>query len=118
MSTNLCACGKPFTGHSGEYMTLVGYSSPPGHDHDDNCRKRVYVCADGHRTFMSKQNSCPACDWKGQLRCGCHEGDKVGTWPESIEPVELKASLKLYMDYNSERVDNRLAQYKEKGPKE
>ncbi len=79
----LCRCGGPFIKHTGESTTLVGYYSEDGHDHDDNCLKRVYICADEHRTLVSLQRSCDACDWKGKERCFCHEGDKVTMWPDS-----------------------------------
>jgi hypothetical protein len=68
----------------GTTMTLVGYSSPPGHDHDDNCRLREYVCENGHRLTVSKRNKCPKCDWKGKLTCFCHTGEKVDEWPEDV----------------------------------
>lgn len=76
-----------------EYTTLVGYSSPPGHDHDDNCRSRTYVCEMGHLTKVSKQASCPTCDWKGTLTCGCHEGEKVAEWPEGGRPATYRETV-------------------------
>ena len=76
-----CHCGNPFLKHSGEFVTLVGTFSPAGHDHDDNCRTRIYVCTEGHRTTLSRQNRCPACDWRGKLTCFCHEGEKLTEWP-------------------------------------
>ena len=39
-----CECGAAWTQWSGGQMTCVGYFSPPGHDHDDNCMVRRYVC--------------------------------------------------------------------------
>ena len=47
-----CYCGKPFVRCGGTEVTLLGYSSPPGHDHDDNCMKRQYGCEDGHWTVL------------------------------------------------------------------
>ncbi len=72
-----CHCGKPFVTHGGEYMTLMGYYSPPGHDHDDNRRRRTYICEEGHRTGFSARNRCPVdgCGWVGHN----HE---VEDWPE------------------------------------
>lgn len=70
----------------GEFRTLVGYHSPLGHTHDDNCRKRAYICAVGHTTVLSKQNRCPfpGCGWKGKAECFCHPGAKVIEWPEEV----------------------------------
>lgn len=62
--------------------TLVGFSSPYGHDHDDNCLFASIFCANGHVTRATPQRKCPApgCDWIGKLTCFCHEGEKVGIW--------------------------------------
>ena len=68
--------------HGEMTQTLVGYISPAGHNHDDNCRIRIYICENGHEHRISKRNSCPACDWKGQDSCFCHGGKKVDSWPE------------------------------------
>ena len=77
-------CGLPIAQlGTGEYSTLVGYSSPPGHNHDDNCLKRVYAGENGHRVILSLRRRCPACDWVGQDACGCHEGPKVDAWPDA-----------------------------------
>ena len=66
----------------GERTTLVWYNSPPGHDHDDNCRTRAYTCiACGHTARISRRNKCPACDWQGKEECFCHPGKKVDEWP-------------------------------------
>lgn len=61
--------------------TLVAYQSPPGHNHDDNCVTRVYMCEGGHRRTVSRINRCGACEWYGKTKCFCC-GDKVGEWPE------------------------------------
>lgn len=61
---------------------MIGYSSPPGHDHDDNCQTCLYTCKNGHKIKLSKRNTCPACDWKGKEECFCHKGKKVDEWPE------------------------------------
>ena len=66
---------------AGESMTMVAYNSPPGHNHDDNCRKRVYGCENGHLLTISKRNRCPACDWVGKEDCDCHYGKKYDEWP-------------------------------------
>ena len=68
-----------------ESSTLMGYSSPPGHNHDDNCRKRRYTCKGcGKSVILSKRNTCHACDWKGKKTCFCHEGQKVDQWPNEL----------------------------------
>ena len=74
-------CGETMR-HGGTSSTLVGFISPKGHNHDDNCKSRVYMCANGHKHKFSKQNTCPVCDWKGQATCFCHDGAKVENWPD------------------------------------
>lgn len=75
-------CNGPLTDHSGNIETLVGYESPPGHDHDDNCVTRVYRCAHGHVNRLSIRRSCSACDWRGRATCFCHGGTpKLDEWP-------------------------------------
>ena len=62
----------------GTAQTLVGYGPfELGHNHDDNCRTRIYRCANGHEIGVRVRNTCPACDWKGKLTCFCHDGEKV-----------------------------------------
>ena len=86
-----CHCGKPFIRHGGTFSTLVGYGlNAEGHHHDDNCEKRTYVCEDGHRTILSRRQTCatPGCDWRGKEACGCHPSPKIDAWPEGIpEPT-------------------------------
>jgi hypothetical protein len=62
--------------------TLVGFFSPPGHDHDDNCLDVAISCVNGHMTKVRPQRKCPAegCDWMGKLTCFCHRGEKAGIW--------------------------------------
>ena len=80
-NTNCPLCGGRAVAE-GTYATLVGYDSPKGHNHDDNCRKRTYKCEDcGHAWIVSKQNTCPICDWVGRETCGCHPDPKVKNWP-------------------------------------
>ena len=78
-------CGKELRS-VGQTRTLLGYMSPPGHDHDDNCVKRGYICTEecGYKIIISKRNRCPHpdCDWVGKAECFCHEGPKVDEWPE------------------------------------
>lgn len=69
--------------YGGCRVTLVGYWSEPGHDHDDNCLTAVYDCPKGHpRQRITHRRKCPAdgCDWIGKLTCFCHKGEKVGIW--------------------------------------
>ena len=80
---NCPECGGPFVKHGGTSMTLVGYGDGPcGREHDDNCQKRIYVCKNGHRTEVSRRNSCE-CGWKGKETCFCHAGTKVDRWPST-----------------------------------
>lgn len=65
----------------GEFTTLVGYHSPEGHNHDDNCVKREYICANRHHFTLSIRRSCP-CGWLGKEDCFCHKGIKISKWPE------------------------------------
>ena len=86
MSVLICTeCGEPMTFRpsisNGTFSTLVGYSSPPGHDHDDNCLVRIYRCKNGHSVKVSKRRRCPVCDWAGKEECFCHWGEKVNEWP-------------------------------------
>lgn len=64
-----------------EQETLVYYQSPEGHNHNDNCLTRTYVCENKHNLIVSKQQKCPACDWQGKTTCFCHPGPKVTNWP-------------------------------------
>lgn len=66
-----------------ETQTCVGYVSPPGHDHDDNCWTREYVCPTGHIMKIGKRRRCPACDWVGKESCGCHDCIKVDEFPDA-----------------------------------
>lgn len=94
----LCQCGEPFVKHTAESTTLVGYYSEDGHDHDDNCLKRVYICADEHRTLLSIMRTCDRCDWTGKERCFCHPGDKVVEWPDTMygQIQSLEENFKYY----------------------
>ena len=79
MKCDVCGCDMVV---SEEGETLLGFYSPHGHDHDDNCQKRTYVCNNGHEKVISKRRRCPACDWVGKPTCFCHKGKKVDEWPE------------------------------------
>ncbi len=85
--THECSdCGGKWVLESGEGMTLVGYSSPPGHDHDDNCRCRTYTCEHGHQFTFSRRQRCSVegCGWVGKGECFCHTGPKVDEWPVGV----------------------------------
>jgi len=71
----------------GEIRTLLGYSSPPGHNHDDNCIKKAYWCKNNHMNLLSIRRRCsnPDCDWVGKKDCFCHDGKKLDEWPEVNE---------------------------------
>lgn len=77
-------CGGDLISHDLELTTMVGYASPKGHNHDDNCVRRQYTCENGHKTIISKQNRCPVvgCEWVGKTTCFCHHGIKVDEWPD------------------------------------
>lgn len=83
-TTNCPICGG-LMGSRGTTETLVAYLSPAGHDHDDNCRERVYICHEcGGEKIISKQNKCKVCDWVGKTECFCHKGKKVEDWPNPL----------------------------------
>lgn len=79
-----CDCGARFASWNGESTTLVGYGSPPGHRHDDNCLKRGYVCENGHMTILSVVRRCSRqdCEWRGKAACFCCPNGKVDKWPD------------------------------------
>ena len=78
-------CGGSYVTCSDSFVTDgLGYSGPPGHDHDDSCQTRQFVCVNGHRRLLSVQNACSAdgCGWKGRETCWCHGEDlKLPRWP-------------------------------------
>ena len=78
-----CGMAMAWTGDEGQ--TLLGYASPDGHDHDDNCLYRSYRCANGHerRVYLRRTCPVPGCDWVGKATCRCHVGLKVNRWPEA-----------------------------------
>ncbi len=82
MKCRICGENAGDLGYSSS--TLVGYMSPPGHDHDDNCVSKTYKCPNGHHNAVSLRNYCsdPECDWMGKDSCFCHDGPKVDEWPE------------------------------------
>ena len=66
-------CGGPWVSRDCGGTTLVGYSSPSGHDHDDNCTTYSYACSNGHHTEVSRIPRCgtEACSWVGKETCFC-----------------------------------------------
>jgi len=81
---NCTECGQivRYDRSRGQSTTLVGYYSADGHDHDDNCIVREYVCQNGHRAKLSIINKCstPGCGWSGKASCFCSY--KIEAWPE------------------------------------
>lgn len=89
---NVCpeCSGAIVSGGHGVVTTLVGYSSPLGHNHDDNCRKSAYTCENGHTFAVIRRNRCnttnpdgTACQWVGKDQCFCWGGKflLVDKWP-------------------------------------
>ena len=82
-------CGAE-TRHTGTFRTLVGYGHlSDGHDHDDNCLTRRYVCENQHQWTESRRRRCPKtdCGWMGKASCPCHAGPKVAEWTDAEEYV-------------------------------
>lgn len=81
--TTRCPKCSDIMTYGGTSSTYVGYLSPRGHNHDDNCLSRRYSCACGNQVKVSKQNKCDAdgCDWVGKSECGCCGGIKLTDWP-------------------------------------
>lgn len=74
-------CSEEIGNQIVEMQTLVGYGRLPGHDHDDNCWKRTYICSNEHVIEVGKIRKCPNCEWVGKSSCFCHYGMKVEEWP-------------------------------------
>ena len=79
MKCKICGEKLSFDSERGETTTLLGYSSPEGHNHDDNCIVRLYKCINNHEVRISIINSC-GCGWTGKKECFCSM--KVYQWPE------------------------------------
>jgi hypothetical protein len=76
-----CGCGAAWAHMpDGICSTCVGYFSPTGHDHDDNCTTRQIICASGHKKTIGLRRSCGACDWRGKTQC-CGDFAYVDEWP-------------------------------------
>jgi len=77
-----CDCGEELTyDYNHEWRTLVAYHVVEGHDHDDNCITRRYVCPNEHRKTIGIINKCSNkdCGWVGKKKCLCCI--KVEAWP-------------------------------------
>lgn len=92
---NCPKCDEPFALAGDIGSTCVAYYSPAGHDHDDNCKRRGYKYPNGHVTYVSRQNRCPACDWVGKLECFCHLGQKLTEWPEAARELTTRQEMKV-----------------------
>lgn len=82
-------CGEFLSLWYGTMSTMVAFHSPVGHNHDDNCKTRRYVCKNEHLYIISKINKCPSCDWEGKKECFCHPHKKAEKWFEEGEPILL-----------------------------
>lgn len=91
-------CGGELVASMGIVSTLVGFSSPEGHDHDNNCKTYMYVCEKGHESGFSVQNECPACDWKGHEKCFCHPGKKMSK--SEMPVIQGKTPPQAWIDKN------------------
>lgn len=82
-------CGtKRFVAMGFEYRTCVGYHSPPGHDHDDNCIVIPFMCENRHWHNYSWRRKCPACDWTSRASCSIEDhGPAFFRMPE-VETVK------------------------------
>lgn len=63
-----------------QMTTLVAYISPPGHNHDDNCTTKEYVCPNGHKYVESIINQWSCCHGHGKTSCFC--SNKVWEWTD------------------------------------
>ena len=83
---NCPKCGEELRWDGGTISTLVGYYGPPGHDHDDNCLTREYICSNGHVTKESIRRTCPVpgCDWKGKKDCFCNSLPPKESWYKGV----------------------------------
>lgn len=84
-------CGGALSWNGETEETTIGYFSPPGHDHDDNCQRRTYWCERGHQIRGSVQRTCPlpSCEWHGKADCcGYKGGPKWKVWPTVPEPAQ------------------------------
>jgi|SRR5579859_4199459 len=83
---NCPACGLICKSYS-YGCTLVGYSSPEGHDHDDNCRSFNFVCECGANFVLTPINKCPTigCAWIGKSECSvCGSSGKSWIYTKQI----------------------------------
>lgn len=77
-------CGSEELDYKGFMTTLVGYTSDPPHEHDNNCRTAFWDCrACCSETKRPTIFRCPVegCDWISKRTCFCHEGEKWDPGP-------------------------------------
>lgn len=72
---------------NGSFQTCVGFLSPPGHDHNNNCNITEFSCRDCDYAWKhAKRRRCPHpdCDFVTKETCFCFEGKAVfGEVPEA-----------------------------------
>ena|SRR3990167_4435738 len=95
MTLKCSLCDQPLFWLGGStWETLVGHSSDPGHNHNDNCLKRTYFCSNHHAiVIQSIRRTCPSCDWKGKITCFCHQGLKLDEWPDNQVEVSTLSTM-------------------------
>jgi hypothetical protein len=79
-----CLCGAGFVEYCYLSETTVGFFSPPGHDHNDNCLSALFLCVRGHSTRIAKVRTCPVegCDWRGRTTCSACRATFVDEVPD------------------------------------
>ena len=86
-------CTAPLVAFTGVQQTLVGYFQEEGHNHNDNCRAYIMVCAEGHESGYAIRNECPnpTCGWRGKESCSicAYAGDKL----DKSEVVDFASTL-------------------------
>lgn len=94
-------CGE-ICSTSGFSTTLVGYLSPPGHDHDDNCRHFSLTCPKGHKFTVRARNTCSACDWKGKEVCStCGYNIRKDDDIRNDDQTQIKSIMFVYEKANT-----------------
>jgi hypothetical protein len=81
-------CGtKRFIAQGAGFTTCVGYYSPQGHNHDNNCKVARFQCENGHWRNYSLRRKCPSCDWASHESCGIEDhGPSFFRLPEIEAP--------------------------------
>lgn len=74
--------------------TMIGFTSPDGHNHDDNETRYVFECPKGHKSAYSLINKCSECEWRGESENS--RSHKVEEWPDYVKKqIEEDISLKI-----------------------